>query len=285
MTEVPNKKSQTFFNFNKQLDQWVVNILADPVTKKSRLPNDFETVNGVIDARVFLENTYGFTDWKIGQDYYEYTEASGAGYNNRVEAYKQEIEYDRPIYQHFKMNGSILDLGGLTGNIREFLPEDVRFVSLDPFIDGIFQIPSARKEAYNCLSRPLNFISALAEFIPFQEDAFNWVHMRSMLDHVQVPDLALKEVHRVLKLDGKLLIGLYVEGGKSGRKPLMRFTKDVIREALGWIGINRFKDYHTWHPTYKNLLKLITDNGFKVDESYWQPYWKDQVVYVLASKS
>ena len=61
-------------------------------------------------------------------------------------------------------------------------------------------------------------------------------------------------------------------------------TKDAIRETLGWIGINRFKDYHTWHPTYVILLKLITANDFEVQDSYWQPYWKDQVVYVLASK-
>jgi len=281
---ISDKNSQTCCNINEDLDEWVVNILVDPISKKSRLPKDFLSINGIIDARVFLENTYGFTDWKIGQDFYELTETTGVGYNDRVEAYKKEIDYDRPIYQHFKINGDILDLGGLTGNVREFLSEDARLVSVDPFLDGIFQIPPARKEAYKCLSKPLNFVGALAEFIPFQEEVFDWVHMRSMLDHVQVPDLALKEVHRVLKPDGKLLVGLYVEGGKSGSKPFIRFTKDIIRETLGFMGINRFKDYHTWHPTYVNLLKLITDNGFEVQDSYWQPYWKDQVVYVLASK-
>ena len=285
MKKNTDNNSQTSLNTYRHLDEWVVNILTDPVLKKSRLPHDFQTINGIIDARVFLKNTYGFTDWKIGQDFYEKGESSGAGYNNQVEAYKKEIDFDRPIYQHFKMKGDILDLGGLTGNVREFLSEDTRLVSVDPFIDGIFQIPSARKEAYTCLSRPLNFISALAEFIPFQEDSFDWVHMRSMLDHVQVPDLALKEAYRVLKPDGKLLVGLYVEGGKSGRKPMVHLIKDVIREVLGWFRINRFKDFHTWHPTYVNLLKLITDNGFEVQDSYWQPYWKDQVVYVLASKS
>ena len=285
MTEVNDKTRGVYSNINEHLEDWVVNILTDPISKKSRLPHDFQSFNGIIDARVFLENTYGFTDWKIGQDFYEQTEASGAGYNNQVEAYKKEIDYDRPIYQHFKMKGDILDLGGLTGNVREFLSEDTRLVSVDPFIDGIFQIPPARKEAYKCLSSPLNFVGALAEFIPFQADAFDWVHMRSMLDHVQVPDLALKEVYRVLKPDGKLLVGMYVEGGKSGRKPLIRLIKDVVRETLGWFRINRFKDFHTWHPTYVNLLKLLKDNGFEDPDYYWQPYWKDQVVYVLASKS
>ena len=282
---ISDKNSQTCCNINEDLDEWVVKILADPISKKSRLPMDFLSINGIIDARVFLQNTYGFTDWKIGQDFYELTETTGVGYNDRVEAYKKEIDYDRPIYQHFKMEGDILDLGGLTGNVREFLSEDTRLVSADPFLDGIFQIPPARKEAYKCLSKPLNFIGALAEFIPFQEEVFDWVHMRSMLDHVQVPDLALKEVHRVLKPDGKLLVGLYVEGGKSGRKTFIRFTKDVIREVLGWMRIKRFKDHHTWHPTYVNLLKIITSNGFKVQDTFWQPYWKNQVVYVLATKN
>ena len=179
---ISDKNSQTCCNINEDLDEWVVKILADPISKKSRLPKDFLSINGIIDARVFLQNTYGFTDWKIGQDFYELTETTGVGYNDRVEAYKKEINYDRPIYQHFKMEGDILDLGGLTGNVREFLSEDTRLVSADPFLDGIFQIPPARKAAYKCLSKPLNFIGALAEFIPFQEEVFDWVHMRSMLD-------------------------------------------------------------------------------------------------------
>ena len=117
-----------------------------------------------------------------------------------------------------------------------------------------------------------------------QKNSFDYVHMRSMLDHVQVPDLALKEANRVLKPKGKLIVGLYVEGGKTGRKSFIRFLKDMTKETLELIGVNKYKDFHVWHPTHKNLLKLITDNGLNIEESYWQPHWKDQVVYVLASK-
>lgn len=266
------------------LETWVSNILADPISKKPAAPEHFKRVNGIIDARVFLRNTYGFTDWEIGQEAFEKWESSGEGYDNQLNAYKKEIDYDRPIYEHFEVNGDVLDVGGLTGTVREFLPEGSRLVSIDPYIEAVFKIPSARKEAYKCLSKPLNFLGALAEFIPFQSDSFDFVHMRSMLDHVQVPDLVLKEANRVLRLDGKLLVGLYVEGGKSGRKPLGILAKDLASEMLEHVGIDRYKDFHTWHPTYKNLLKLITDNGFEVRDSYWQPHWKDQVVYVLATK-
>ena len=290
MTQKYNTQNQTSLI---DLEDWVLKILVDPITKKS-IPFPFcpsenvKYVNGIIDARVFLKNSYGFRDWEIGQEAFEQWEESGEGYNNEVSAYKKEIEYDRPTYEHFKMHGDILDVGGLTGTVREFLSDDCRYVSVDPYLEAVFKIPYAKKEAYKCLSKRFNFIGALAEFLPFQSDSFDYVHMRSMLDHVQVPDLALKEANRVLKLNGGLIVGLYVEGGKSGRKPFVRWAKDMIKKVLELIGIEKYKDFHTWHPSHINLLKLITDNGFEVKESYWQPglksCLKEQVVYVFATK-
>jgi hypothetical protein len=105
-----------------------------------------------------------------------------------------------------------------------------------------------------------------------------------MLDHVQVVDLALLEAKRVLKPGGRVLIGLYVNGGKSGVISFERRIKDLIKAVLGLVGIERWKDHHIWHPTYQNLLTLITDNGFAIEDTYWQPQWKDMVCYVSAKK-
>jgi len=269
----------------KYLDDWASSILSDPITKERCSIDNFKLVRGIIDARVFMKNTFGYNDWEIGQDAYELWESSGTGYKNEVRRYKNEIDYDKSIYENFKLKGDILDVGGGTGTVREFLDKEVRYISVDPFIDAVFKIPKAKIEAYKCLNEQFNFVGSLAEFIPFQSKSFDWVHMRSMLDHVQVPDLALKEAYRVLKPNGSLLVGLSVEGGRSGKKPLFNLTKDLIKIILELMGINKYKDFHTWHPTYNNLLKLITDNGFIVKESFWQPYWKDQVVYVLAQKN
>jgi ubiquinone/menaquinone biosynthesis C-methylase UbiE len=276
-----NAQNQTYFI---DLEDWVLKILADPITKKPAKPENFGHVNRIIDARIYLKNTYGFKDWKIGQEVFEKWEASGEEYNNKVDSFKKEIHYARPIYEHYKMNGYILDVGGHVGTVREYLSEDCKLVSVDPYIDAVFKIPHAKKEAYKCLSKQLNFIGALSEFLPFQSDSFDYVHMRSMLDHVQVPDLALKEANRVLKPNGGLIVGLLVDGGKSASKSFISRTKDMIKEIFEIIGIKKYQDFHTWHPTYINLLKLITDNGFEVKDSYWQPFYKDQVVYIFASK-
>ncbi len=104
-------------NIMTSLQPWVTAILANPITKQPCQPQAFNNVEGVIDARVFLKNTYGYSDWAEGQGAYE-AEFSGKD-TTTVEAYQTEINYDYPIYQHFHMAGRVLDCGGgqaLCGN-------------------------------------------------------------------------------------------------------------------------------------------------------------------------
>lgn len=107
-----------------------------------------------------------------------------------------------------------------------------------------FANSEARKTSYRCLNQPINFIAATAEFQPFVSESFEWVHKRSMFDHVQVPNLAILEAWRVLCHGGRTLIGLYVEGGKSGVVSFVRLIKDLIKAVLQLIGITHGKDLH-----------------------------------------
>jgi len=266
-------------------NDWSRSVLCDPVTKSQCHEEAFRTVCGVVDARISLKNTYGYEEWKDGQESYEaIVRSGGAIHENNVEAYRSEIEWDRPIYEYFQLEGKILDVGGGVGTIREFLTDSATYLSIDPYINGLSEIPQPKIEAYSCLRTHLNFIGGVAEFLPVISREFDWVHMRSMLDHVQVPDLALMEARRVLKDDGRLLVGLFVEGGKRGKQTVEQFCRDKIAHLLSRFGVKPFRDHHTWHPTYRNLVKLITDNGFEIRREYWQPHWKDQVVYLEAVK-
>jgi ubiquinone/menaquinone biosynthesis C-methylase UbiE len=261
------------------LDQWVLEILADPITKLPTMPNAIGISEGVIDARRFMKNTVGFQQWNGGQSHYENWERA------TIEDYKKEREVDAPVYDHIKMLGRVLDVGGSIGAIREFLPKETQFVSVDPFLGCLDHIPPAKKAVYPCLSERLNFVASCAEFLPFIAQSFDWVHMRSMLDHVHSPDLALCEARRVLKPDGKLVIGLYVDGGKTGRRSLDRQLKEILRPAFTTIGFKRFEDHHLFHPTFANLRKIVIDNGFRIEDVYWQPAWRDTVCYVTAALS
>lgn len=269
------------FTRPEEFPSWLISSLADPLTKQQSSIGDFQIRDGVLDARVFLKNTYGYSEWAEGQDEYESLVSND---RNTLEDYQREISFDRPTYEHFQLRGRVLDCGGGAGTVREFLPLETEFVSIDPWLYAPMASGPARKEAYTCLRRPLNFIAATAEFIPFVAETFDWVHMRSMLDHVQVADLAIIEAMRVLKPGGYLLVGLYVEGGNSGVIPLSRRIKDGVKDLLALCGIERWKDHHVWHPTYPALIKLISDNGFVVEDTFWQHGFEDCVCYVQALK-
>ena len=259
------------------LEQWVLDILADPITKLPATPDDIGVANDTVDARRFMKNTIGFKLWDEGQVTYESWE------RRTIEDYKKEADGVAPVYDHIQMSGRVLDVGGGAGSVRHFLPPGTQFVSVDPFIGCVDNVPPAKKAVYPCFNEHLNFIAACAEFLPFQATSFDWVHMRSMLDHVHSPDLALLEARRVLKPNGKLVIGLYVDGGKSGRRSLDRQLKEIARPVLTTIGFKKFRDRHVFHPTFANLQRIIGDNGFHVADVYWQPQWKDTVCYVTST--
>jgi SAM-dependent methyltransferase len=261
------------------LEPWVLEILADPLTKLPATAVEIGISEGVIDARRFMKNTIGFVQWDDGQSAYEGWEQA------TVEDYKKEREVDAPVYEHIKMSGRVLDVGGSVGAIRQFLPNGTQFISVDPFIGCTNHAPPAKTAVYPCLGEHLNFIAACAEFLPFKAQIFDWVHMRSMLDHVHSPDLALMEARRILKPTGRLVIGLYVDGGKHGHRTIDRQLKEIARPILTTIGFKQFKDHHLFHPTFKNLQKIILDNGFTIDDVYWQPAWRDTVCYITAAKS
>jgi ubiquinone/menaquinone biosynthesis C-methylase UbiE len=98
---------------------------------------------------------------------------------------------------------------------------------------------------------------------------------------VQVPDLALIEARRVLKENGRLLVGMLVEGGRSGQRTFGEKVKEFVKALLA-LFLKRFRDHHVWHPTYSGLVKLLSDNGFEVVREFWQPKWRDKVVYIEA---
>jgi SAM-dependent methyltransferase len=260
----------------RPLADWVAAILADPITKNAASLSGFKTINGVIDARVYLRHTSGFTEWTRGQAFYE-------GWQKRnADDYRREIEGVRPVYEAIDVGGRVVDVGGGIGTLRHFLAPNSEYVSVDPFSDCLRYITPAMREAYACLSDPLNFVAACAEFLPFRTASFDCVHMRSVLDHFHSPDLALFEARRILRPSGKLVIGLWVDGGKTGNRSLERRLKEIARPLLVAAGFSRFKDYHVFHPTFGELKQLVIGCGFRIADVYWQPQWKDQVCYIAA---
>jgi hypothetical protein len=114
-----------------------------------------------------------------------------------LDEYLSEIDSVKEIYENeFPISGSVLDVGGHQGRLRHYLSPNDRllYVSVDPFIDVFLyaQRPNLLK-AYPCLSDPCNFLACHAENLPFAAACFEWIHMRSVLDHFADAYLSLRE--------------------------------------------------------------------------------------------
>ena len=104
------------------MDEWVIKILADPVTKMSKQSKYFKKIEDFIDARVLLKNTFGWKTWKVGQTFYEnWLEKGEVSYLNSEPDFEKIKLLEKPVYKNFNLKGNILDIGGGVGTLREFL--------------------------------------------------------------------------------------------------------------------------------------------------------------------
>jgi hypothetical protein len=85
------------FTSHGGLDAWVIEILADPISKLPATPQQIGLTEGVVDARRYLKNTIGFQLWDEVQKFYEAWDA------RTLEDYEAEIKGVRPVYTHIRM--------------------------------------------------------------------------------------------------------------------------------------------------------------------------------------
>jgi len=239
--------------------------------------------------------------WRKAQLAFE-VEADKLCQQDSYERYLAEIDSVSEIYTlEFSLSGKILDVGGGQGRLRHFLSSADLYLSVDPHataFEKLDQQPNLLR-AYPCLKEPCNFLQAHAEHLPLQTASFDFVHMRSVLDHFCDPYLALCEARRVLRHGGGIMIGVFVTGGVSAireggtaRSLVSRIRKKVHDEGLksaAGTAIKRLagyasKDMHIWHPTYLELLDLVRFANFEIEKIHWQKPPFDHIVYLVARK-
>jgi SAM-dependent methyltransferase len=132
----------------------------------------------------------------------------------------------------------------------------LRAVALEPSPEMLARA-AAQRDVHG-VAVPL--VCGIAEQLPFADASFDRVLCESAIDHVVHPPRAIAEMARVLKPDGRLLIGFVNYGGPTVR--LSRLVYGISR-ALGsrWSRRHQFWDSpvpaeHTFECTYPDLKRL-----------------------------
>lgn len=142
----------------------------------------------------------------------------------------------------FEQSDKVIDLGGGTGRIANFLENKVQKVTVVDASEGMLKQCRQRHPGLSCLC-------AEAQSLPFADESINKVVIVDAFHHFQNQKQAIKEIKRVLAKNGKVIIAEF--------NPLKMVGKLVIiMEKLFLMG----SVFHS--PS--SLANLFSSNGFKV---------------------
>jgi SAM-dependent methyltransferase len=272
-------------NFNDK----ILSVLADPISHSEliHIGDDLVTESNFYyplgDFRIAISN-FVSKEWGKGQVEFE-------NYNSKyLNSTKEQFEsIDREtdeVYKEIPLTGKILDVGGAYGTACKQAGVDVDdYIVLDPMVCKWAEIKSSTfKSHYSCLESVLR-IPGYSEALPFKNSIFDTIHMRSCIDHFDNPHRSLLEARRVLKNNGRLVVGISLEGSyKLSSSRFVNFGKGYFKSsAIGKL-YERLFDPHMFHPTMNTLEILCKKAGFQIVKMIKQNGYSD-VVYFEAIKS
>lgn len=161
--------------------------------------------------------------------------------------------------------GGILDIGCASGALGAHIMSEKK----TSFYEGIEVVPDVAEEARKHLSKV--YVGQAERWLPeLPKSRYDWVIMADSLEHTVDPWSVLREVYRVLKKNGKILISI----------PNVR-NLEVITELLVK-GTWKYRDFgildqgHLRFFTKKSIVELLGQQGFLVSNLYSNPVnrWK-----------
>ncbi len=172
------------------------------------------------------------------------------------------VEYDEWFATHKWVYQSEVEA------VRKFIPETGEGIEIGVGT-GCFSIPFGIKVGIE-LSKAMAEISrkrgitvyeTKAEHLPFQDNSFDFALMVTTLCFLEDPFQALKEMKRILKHTGRIVIGMLDEDSPPGKlyeekRKKSKFYRDArfysVNQVLDWLKKLEFDNLQTVQTIFKN---------------------------------
>lgn len=178
---------------------------------------------------------------------HKYTEEGGGILGSKLlDSYFKAVEALLSDSNKLKSGAKAIEIGCGEGfstqRIRQMLPENVK-LSASEYVKEL--VPKAQE-----LNPNVEVIQESAYELRHQDESFDVVFLLEVLEHLDYPEIALKEIRRVLKRGGVLVLGV-------PREPLWRVLNMMrgkyLRDFGNTVG-------HLNHWSAKGLERYITEH-------------------------
>jgi ubiquinone/menaquinone biosynthesis C-methylase UbiE/predicted RNA-binding Zn-ribbon protein involved in translation (DUF1610 family) len=144
--------------------------------------------------------------------------------------------------------GRILEIGCATGLMTENLAKRGQVYATDISMSYLKKVRTRVPG--------ITLIRLDAHKLPFDDHFFDYVLMTDVLEHVLVPCRVLEEVHRVLRPEGKFILGV----------PNILNLSNILKHLRGYkpYKLLQYADAHISFYDPAGLFQLLAANGFEV---------------------
>ncbi|WP_455277130.1 class I SAM-dependent methyltransferase [[Eubacterium] cellulosolvens] len=170
--------------------------------------------------------------------------------------YRSEIEAVKKL---IPKHGLGLDVGVGTG--RFSFPFGIK-IGIDP----------SKMMGLIAKKRGINIICGVGELLPFRKEIFDFVLIVTTICFVKEPLITLKEIKRILKIGGSIIIGFIDKNSELGKlyeskkdeSKFYRTAKFYSAEKMQkWLDMLSFSDLTIYQTLFHNLNEINTVESIK----------------------
>ena len=167
---------------------------------------------------------------------------------------------DRLIRPHLRAESRLLEIGCGAGNLLLQATVAGSYpVALDLSMQALTFVRSRLEEAQSVSEAPGGFActQAVGESLPFRDNLFDCILLSEVIEHLEAPQISIREAARVLCPGGRLLI---TTPNYRSFWPVMEWAVDRLNLAPKMAGeqhISRF------HPS--SLTKILIESGLRME--------------------
>ena len=172
------------------------------------------------------------------------------------------IMIDELVRPHLKAGSRLLEIGCGAGNLLlQATVQGSYPVALDLSMQALTFVRSRLQETQSGADVPSGYActQAIGEFLPLADKSFDCVLMSEVIEHLEAPQISVREAARVLRPGGRLLV---TTPNYRSFWPLMEWAVDRMNMAPKMAGeqhVSRF------HPS--SLKRMLMEAGLEMEYS------------------
>lgn len=189
------------------------------------------------------------------------------------------------VLENIPIEGKILDVGcGIGDNLAPFIEDNIEAVGIE-YSKSSFEI------ARNILPDKIKLYHGSATKLPFNSSTFDGIICIEVLEHIDDHWQALREINRVTKLNGFIIISVPYRHWFTSYLKLMghfrHYTRDMLNTILGDMGFRVIKylpNYPHWHR-FANYFYIMTRILTFIPKLFGKNIFPHQLNWPFTSKS